>query len=128
MLRVRAMLAGQTIGNTASYASCTEVLSIGSGSGSCMSTRRLHPSLGISLGALPQAMETRQLARESQQRLNGFMDQLRGSVAVDLSAKNLGEEGTQYVAEALAFNDRRATRRRLQPIQRLCVTMHRMRM
>ena len=54
-------------------------------------------------------METRQLAKESQQRLNGFMDQLRGSVAVDLSAKNLGEEGTQYVSEALAFNDRCTT-------------------
>ncbi len=54
-------------------------------------------------------METRQLAKESQQRLNGFMDQLRGSVAVDLSAKNLGEEGTQYVSEALAFNDRRVS-------------------
>lgn len=51
-------------------------------------------------------METRQLARESQQRLNGFMDQLRSSAAVDLSAKNLGDEGTQYVVEALAFNDR----------------------
>jgi len=56
-------------------------------------------------------METRQLAKESQQRLNGFMDQIRGSVAVDLSAKNLGEEGTQYVSEALAFNDRRVSLR-----------------
>ena len=58
---------------------------------------------------LLQAMETRQLARESQQRLNGFMEQLRSSAAVDLSAKNLGDEGTQYVVEALAFNDRCAT-------------------
>jgi hypothetical protein len=53
-------------------------------------------------------METKQLQRESQRRLDGFMDQLRSSTAVDLSAKNLGEEGTQYVSEALAFNDRRA--------------------
>ena len=58
---------------------------------------------------LCQAMETKQLARESQRRLDGFLDQLRSSTAVDLSAKNLGEEGTQYVSEALAFNDRCVT-------------------
>ena len=63
-----------------------------------------------------QAMETKQLQRESQRRLDGFMDQLRSSTAVDLSAKNLGEEGTQYVAEALAFNDRRAATSHNEPM------------
>ena len=53
-----------------------------------------------------QVMQTKQLQRESQARLNGFVDELRGSAGVDLSAKNLGEEGTQYISEGLAFNDR----------------------
>lgn len=53
-----------------------------------------------------QFAEAKQLQRESAQRLNGFMDELRGGGKVDLSAKNLGEEGCAYVAEALAFNDR----------------------
>jgi len=53
-----------------------------------------------------QAMQTKQLQRESQSRLNGFIDDLRNNVAADLSAKNLGEEGTQYIAEGLAFNDK----------------------
>ena len=34
------------------------------------------------------------------------MDELRSGGSVDLSAKNLGEEGCAYVVEALAFNDR----------------------
>lgn len=53
-----------------------------------------------------QVMQTKQLQRESQARLNGFVDELRGNAGVDLSAKNLGEEGTQYISEGLAFNDR----------------------
>ena len=91
-----------------------------------------------------QFTETKQLARESAARLNGFMDELRAggkvrqcwvpplhaspecrwghepadrafyrhaasppsNLQVDLSAKNLGEEGCAYVVEALAFNDR----------------------
>jgi len=53
-----------------------------------------------------QFAEAKQLQRESAQRLNGFMDELRGGGKVDLSAKNLGEEGCAYVVEALAFNDR----------------------
>lgn len=32
--------------------------------------------------------------------------QIRSSASADLSAKNLGEEGCQYIAEAFAFNDR----------------------
>ena len=34
------------------------------------------------------------------------MDILRNQPSADLSAKNLGEEGCAYIAEALAFNDR----------------------
>lgn len=40
-----------------------------------------------------KAMEARQLARESQQRLGEFMSQLRNQSTADLSAKNLGDEG-----------------------------------
>ena len=53
-----------------------------------------------------QAREGAQLQKESAQRLQGFMDELRGGGPVDLSAKNLGEEGCAFVVEALAFNDR----------------------
>lgn len=51
-------------------------------------------------------MTHKQLQREATQRLNEFMGQIRNQSSVDLSAKNLGEEGCAYVAEALAFNDR----------------------
>lgn len=65
-------------------------------------------------------MQTKQLQRESQARLNSFVEELRNSAGVDLSAKNLGEEGTQYISEGLAFNDKCAAalspqRRRPQP-------------
>lgn len=53
-----------------------------------------------------QFAEAKQLQRESAARLNGFIDELRSGGKVDLSAKNLGEEGTAYIAEGLAFNDR----------------------
>jgi len=39
------------------------------------------------------------------------MGQIRNQSSVDLSAKNLGEEGCAYVAEALAFNDRCSSHR-----------------
>ena len=58
-------------------------------------------------------MQTKQLQRESQVRLSGFIDDLRSSGGVDLSAKNLGEEGTQYISEGLAFNDRCAAHSKL---------------
>lgn len=51
-------------------------------------------------------METKQLQKEAMGRLNVMMDELRNSPSADLSAKNLGEEGAAYIAEALAFNDR----------------------
>ena len=55
---------------------------------------------------LMQKLTHKQLQREATQRLNEFMGQIRNQSSVDLSAKNLGEEGCAYVAEALAFNDR----------------------
>lgn len=53
-----------------------------------------------------QKLTHKQLQREATQRLNEFMGQIRNQTSVDLSAKNLGEEGCAYVVEALAFNDR----------------------
>ena len=53
-----------------------------------------------------QKLSHRELQREATQRLNEFMDTIRNQTSVDLAAKNLGEEGCAYVAEALAFNDR----------------------
>lgn len=53
-----------------------------------------------------KAMEQRQLAKESQQRLNEFMATLRNQITVDLSAKNLGDEGFAYIVDSLSFNDR----------------------
>jgi hypothetical protein len=66
---------------------------------------------GIDIGRLHlyflmQVMEQKQLQREATQRLNEMMDELRVGPSVDLSAKNLGDEGCAYVIEALAFNDR----------------------
>ena len=53
-------------------------------------------------------MERGQLQKESAARLNEMMDELRNAPSADLAAKNLGEEGCAYIAEALAFNDRSA--------------------
>ena len=44
------------------------------------------------------------LQKEGRQRLEDFCDRLRSLPSVDLSAQNLGEEGSAYVIEALAFN------------------------
>ena len=51
-------------------------------------------------------MERGQLQKESAARLNEMMDEIRNAPSADLAAKNLGEEGCAYIAEALAFNDR----------------------
>ena len=56
--------------------------------------------------AVRQALDHRKLQRESTERLNGFMEELRSEASANLSAKNLGNEGTAYVADALAYNDR----------------------
>lgn len=53
-----------------------------------------------------QTLDHRTLQREATQRLNEFGDILRHSATASLSAKNLGDEGTAYIAENLAFNDR----------------------
>ena len=53
-----------------------------------------------------QKLTHKQLQREATQRLNEFMGQIRNQISVDVSAKNLGEEGCAFVVEALAFNDR----------------------
>ena len=53
-----------------------------------------------------QALDQRKLQKESTERLNGFMEELRNDVSAELSAKNLGDEGCAYIAEGLAFNDR----------------------
>lgn len=53
-----------------------------------------------------KAMEQRQLAKESQQRLAEFMAQLRNQTTADLSAKNLGDEGFAYIVDSLSFNER----------------------
>jgi Ran GTPase-activating protein (RanGAP) involved in mRNA processing and transport len=58
---------------------------------------------------MQQAMQDRQFAKESQQRLNDFLSQLRNQPTADLSAKNLGggeDEGFCYVVDALSFNER----------------------
>lgn len=51
-------------------------------------------------------MADRGLQKEAQERLQGFMQQLRGSQAADLSGKRLQDEGLCYICEAIAFNDR----------------------
>jgi hypothetical protein len=57
---------------------------------------------------LHQAIEQKQLQKEAAQRLNQMIDELRNSQNADLSAKNLGEEGCQYISDGLAFNERSA--------------------
>ncbi|KAK9812234.1 hypothetical protein WJX73_005974 [Symbiochloris irregularis] len=54
--------------------------------------------------ALSKGVQQVQLQREAGQRLNVLMDEMRNSPKADLSAKNLGDPGAQYVVEALAFN------------------------
>eukprot|EP00873_Tetraselmis_striata_P004342 jgi/Tetstr1/424606/TSEL_015128.t1 len=54
---------------------------------------------------MQKAMEQRSLAKESQIRLTDFMSRLKSQRSCDLSAENLGEEGTQYIIEALAYNE-----------------------
>lgn len=46
------------------------------------------------------------LAAEARTMLNQFVDQLRSETEVDLSGKNLMDEGVEFVAEGLAYNNR----------------------
>lgn len=44
------------------------------------------------------------MAAQSRTMLSALIDELRGSPSVDLSGKNLLDEGVEYVAEGLAYN------------------------
>jgi hypothetical protein len=46
------------------------------------------------------------LAAEARTMLNQFVDQMRSEPEVDLSGKNLMDEGVEFVAEGLAYNNR----------------------
>ena len=68
-----------------------------------------HKTFKSQAPKVQQAMQDRQFAKESQQRLNDFLSQLRNQSTADLSAKNLGggeDEGFCYVVDALSFNER----------------------
>jgi Ran GTPase-activating protein (RanGAP) involved in mRNA processing and transport len=68
-----------------------------------------HKTFKSQAPKVQQAMQDRQFAKESQQRLNDFLSQLRNQPTADLSAKNLGggeDEGFCYVVDALSFNER----------------------
>lgn len=64
----------------------------------------------VRASSLWQGVETVRLQREASAHLNTMVDELRNSQNANLSAKNLGNEGTAYVVEGLAFNDRYAGR------------------
>ena len=74
----------------------------GTATETCSASRLTGPVHVVSL----QAMADRGLQKEAQERLQGFMQQLRGSQAADLSGKRLQDEGLCYICEAIAFNDR----------------------
>lgn len=46
-----------------------------------------------------------QMAAQSRTMLSALIDELRGAPAVDLSGKNLLDEGAEYIAEGLAYNE-----------------------
>lgn len=46
-----------------------------------------------------------QMAAQSRTMLSALIDELRGAPAVDLSGKNLLDEGVEYVAEGMAYNE-----------------------
>lgn len=52
-----------------------------------------------------QQREKPQMAAQSRTMLSALIDELRGAPAVDLSGKNLLDEGVEYVAEGLAYNE-----------------------
>jgi NLR family CARD domain-containing protein 3 len=55
---------------------------------------------------LTKAFESQKLAREHQARLQDFIAQIRNQSSVDLSGKNLGDQGFAFIIDSLAFNDR----------------------
>lgn len=56
------------------------------------------------LSAVSEGMKAKKIQRDAAARLNELSSLLQNSQHADLSAKNLGDEGTAYVVEALAFN------------------------
>jgi hypothetical protein len=56
------------------------------------------------LSAVSDGMKAKKIQRDAAARLNELSSLLQNSQHADLSAKNLGDEGTAYVIEALAFN------------------------
>ena len=85
--------------------------------GACLWAAFLGEYKHISVG---QAMEQKQLQKESMGRLNEMRSMLQNNVVADVSAKNLGEEGCAYIADALAFNDRHAPGFGVRPCPLLC--------
>jgi hypothetical protein len=57
-----------------------------------------------SFEAVAHGLHAKKLQREAASRLNDMSSLLQNSPTADLSAKSLGDEGTAYVVEALAFN------------------------
>jgi hypothetical protein len=57
-------------------------------------------------GRPPESVKARktQLAAEARTVLNQFVDELRSAQVVDLSGKNLMDDGVEFVVEGLAFN------------------------
>lgn len=56
------------------------------------------------LSAVSDGLKAKRIQRDAAARLNELSSLLQNSQHADLSAKNLGDEGTAYVVEALAFN------------------------
>jgi hypothetical protein len=56
------------------------------------------------LSVVSDGMKAKKIQRDAAARLNELSSLLQNSQHADLSAKNLGDEGTAYVIEALAFN------------------------
>ncbi|KAF6265188.1 hypothetical protein COO60DRAFT_1692446 [Scenedesmus sp. NREL 46B-D3] len=57
-----------------------------------------------SFEAVAHGLNQKKLQRQAASRLNDMSSLLQNNPTADLSAKSLGDEGTAYVVEALAFN------------------------
>ena len=55
-------------------------------------------------GVVAAGPDKKKLAEASRNALNSFIDLIRMNQTVDLSGKNLMEEGTAYISEGLAYN------------------------
>eukprot|EP00897_Mesotaenium_endlicherianum_P008917 jgi/Mesen1/8053/ME000043S07437 len=54
---------------------------------------------------MSKAVKERKWRSESKARLKAFANELRGFANVDMSGRNLGDEGFKYLTEALSFNN-----------------------